>query len=252
MADLTNLEEYTDAEIYDLEHPRWGPEGPFYLEFARQVSGPVLELGCGTGRLTIPYAQEGIDMVGLDVCPQMLDRAREKAGDLPIRWIEADVRTFDLGTQFQLIFTTGFVFHHLLSRSDQQAMLRRVREHLAPDGQFVVDVWFMRPETMVGAEEEEYWHSYVDKDGHEVKVSGIERYDALQQFWDQTIFRRWSRSDGKQMSRRTKLIYRYIFPRKMEALLYYNGLEVLSCYGDWDRGPLTDKSTCHMYVCTKQ
>lgn len=252
MADLTNLEEYTDAITYDLEHPRWGPEGPFNLEFARQVSGPVLELGCGTGRLTIPFAQQGINMVGLDVVPEMLAQARSKAGDLPIRWVEADIRTFQLETQFQLIFTTGFVFHHLLTRSDQEAMLARVREHLAPEGQFVVDIWFLRPESLIIEPIEKDWYSYVDDHGHEVKVSGIERYDALAQIWDQTIYRRWSNAEGKQPVRCTKLAFRYIFPQEMEALLHYNGLRVLAWYGDLDRGPVTGEDSCHIYVCARR
>lgn len=168
-----------------------------------------------------------------------------------IRWIEADIRTFQLETRFQLIFTTGFVFHHLLNRPDQEATLARVREHLAPQGQFVIDAWFLRPESMVDIPEEKAWYSYVDNDGHEVKVSGIERYDLLQQIWDQTIYRRWYNSEGKQVTRRTRLAFRYIFPQEMEALLHYNGLRVLSRYGDWDRGPLTDEGGCHIYVCTK-
>jgi len=251
MVDFTNLEEYNDAIAYDLEHPRWGPEGPFYLEFARQAAGPVLELGCGTGRLTIPFAQQGIDMVGLDVAPQMLAQARAKAGDLPIRWVEADIRTFQLETQFPLIFTTGFVFHHLLTRPDQEAMLARVREHLAPEGQFVVDIWFLPPTSMADVPEEKAWYSFVDHHGYEVNVSAIERYDPLQQIWDQTIYRRWTDSDGKQVTCQTRLAFRYIYPQEMEALIHYNGLRVLSRYGDWDRGPLTDERGCHIYVCGK-
>jgi SAM-dependent methyltransferase len=251
LADLENLEEYVDAETYDLEHPRWGPEGPFYLEFARQASGPVLELGCGTGRLTIPFAQEGIDMVGLDVVPQMIARAREKTGDLPIKWIESDVRTFDLGTQFQLIFTTGFVFHHLLNRPDQESMLQRVREHLAPNGQFVIDIWF-RPPTSMGDVHEEKRSSQIGADGQNVSVSEVERYDSLLQHFEQTICRRWHDSEEGTITRSTKLTYRYVFPQEMEALLHYNGLQVISRYGDWDRGPQTGKRGCHIYVCTKQ
>jgi SAM-dependent methyltransferase len=252
MVGLTNLEEYRDAAVYDLEHPRWGPEGPFYLEFARQAVGPVLELGCGTGRLTIPFAQEGIEIVGVDLAPAMLARAREKAGALPIRWVEADIRTFQLGRQFQLIFTIGFVFHHLLTRADQEAALARVREHLAPDGQFVVDIWFLHPESLVDNPAEKAWYSYVDQNGVEVKVSGVERYDAVQQIWDQTIYRRWLDAAGKQRTRRTKLAMRYIFPQEMEALLHYNGLRLLARYGNLEWGPLSDEEGCHIYVCGRQ
>ena len=254
MTNFNNLEEYIDATTYDLEHPRQGPEGPFYLEFARQVAGPVLELGCGTGRLTIPFAQEGIDMVGLDVMPQMLAQARAKAEELPIRWVEADVRTFQLEQQFDLIFTTGFVFHHLLNRADQEAMLTRVREHLSPKGQFIVDVWFIPPTAMVDVPEEEVQtvDSHVNEQGHQVTVSEIEHYDPLQQIWNITLFRRWTDADGNPITRRTKLAYRYIFPQEMEALLHYNGLQVVSRYGDWNRGPLTAERGCHIYVCARR
>lgn len=251
---LTNLAEYIDATTYDLEHPRMGPEGPFYLEFARQASGPVLELGCGTGRLTIPFAREGVDMVGLDVMPQMLAQGQAKAQGLPIRWVEADVRSFQLETQFELIFTTGFVFHHLLNRADQEAMLSRVREHLSPKGQFVIDIWFLPPTTMVDVPEEVEWtgNTHVNEQGQKVTVSGTEHYDTLKQIWHLAIYRRWSDADGEQNVRRTKLAYRYIFPQEMEALLHYNGLRVVSRYGDWERGPVTDKSQCHIYVCAKR
>ena len=74
MIDHTNLEDYEDPVIYDLENKEFGPDGLFYQSLAQQVQGPVLELGCGTGRVTIPLAQSGIDMTGLDVVPGMLAR----------------------------------------------------------------------------------------------------------------------------------------------------------------------------------
>jgi 2-polyprenyl-3-methyl-5-hydroxy-6-metoxy-1,4-benzoquinol methylase len=67
MAIPDNLEEYADPEIYDLENREFEPDGPFSLGFATKLKGPVLELGCGTGRVTIPLAQHGVDMTGLDL-----------------------------------------------------------------------------------------------------------------------------------------------------------------------------------------
>jgi SAM-dependent methyltransferase len=84
MIEHTNLEDYEDPVIYDDENKDFEPDWPFYLSLAQQVSGSVLEMGCGTGRVTIPLAQKGIDMTGLDIVPGMLARAQEKAGDLPI------------------------------------------------------------------------------------------------------------------------------------------------------------------------
>lgn len=96
------LEEYLHPDLYDLENPDFEPEGPFYLSIARETGGPVLELGCGTGRYTIPLARAGLAVTGLDRTPAMLDEARAKAGDLPIQWVEADARDYQLGPLFGL------------------------------------------------------------------------------------------------------------------------------------------------------
>jgi 2-polyprenyl-3-methyl-5-hydroxy-6-metoxy-1,4-benzoquinol methylase len=78
-----NLIEYADPQIYDLENSAFEPDGPFLLEIAGRAGNPVLELGCGTGRLTIPMAQAGVEITGLDVVPGMLERARGKAAICP-------------------------------------------------------------------------------------------------------------------------------------------------------------------------
>ena len=96
MNELDNLVEYSDPEIYDLENSDFEPDGPFILALAKKLGGAMLELGCGTGRVTIPLAQNGVEIVGLDIVPGMVERARQKSGELPIEWILADVRTFHL------------------------------------------------------------------------------------------------------------------------------------------------------------
>lgn len=141
-----NLQEYTDPALYDRENADFEPDGPFFLALAQQLAGRVLELGCGTGRITIPLAQAGIPITGLDLMPPMLARAKEKAAGLPIEWaiewVHGDVRTFDLGRQFSLIFESGALFQHLLETADQEAMLARVRARLEPDGRFVIGSLF--------------------------------------------------------------------------------------------------------------
>ncbi|MGN6672908.1 MAG: class I SAM-dependent methyltransferase, partial [Thermomicrobiales bacterium] len=95
----SDLAEYTDAEEYDRENGTSGPDLDYYLDLARTTSGPGLDLACGTGFLTIPFARLGLTMVGVDRGPEMLALARRKAGTLPIRWVQADCRTLDLGAQ---------------------------------------------------------------------------------------------------------------------------------------------------------
>jgi SAM-dependent methyltransferase len=251
MIDHTNLEDYADPALYDLENSDFEPDGPFYLSLAQQLGGPVLELGCGTGRVTIPLARQGITMTGLDIVPEMLARARRKAGDLPIEWIEEDVRDFHLGKQFNLICAPGCVFEHLLERVDQEAMLACVHEHLAPEGFFVVATRFPRPVSMVNVEEEQDWFSYTDENGRDVRVTGTDCYDPVRQIKHETAYRRWYDAEGKEVTRRARLALRCIFPQEMESLLHYNGFTVHHRYGDWDSGPLTGESDLIISVSKK-
>src|SRR6266536_3907628 len=123
-----NLEAFSDPERYDIHENNTGV--PFYTALAQETGGPVLELACGTGRVSIPIARLGFAVTGLDIVPGMVERASSKAVGLPTRWIEGDARTFDLGEQFRLIFLTGNAFQAFLTNADQEALLQRVRAHL--------------------------------------------------------------------------------------------------------------------------
>ena len=123
--EFDNLAEYVDPELYDVENAHFEPDGPFFLQLAQEVDGPVLELGCGTGRLGIPLLQQGIDYTGLDPMPQMLAHARHKSTDLPAQWFEADARSFQLEWQYQLIFDNGAAFVHVRTRADHEAVLAK-------------------------------------------------------------------------------------------------------------------------------
>jgi SAM-dependent methyltransferase len=243
-----NLAEYADPELYDLENPALEAANAFLLALVQEVGAPVLELGCGTGRLTIPLAVQGIDVTGLDVVPGMLARARRKAGHLPVQWIEADIRTFQLDRRFGLIFDAGEAFLHLLTRADHEAILARVHAHLAPAGRLVLVTGFPRPEMLV-ARQEHAWFSYTGLHGQEVRVSGTTRYDHVQQIYHEDAIRRWREADGQEVVRFAPLARRRFFPQELETLLHYNRFQVLHRYGDWDRSPLTDQSPLMIFVC---
>ncbi len=125
----------------------------FYLGLARQASTrrhAVLELACGTGRITLPIARDGIEIVGLDNAPAMLDIARRKASaeDLHVTWVEADMRDFDLGHRFGLVIIPYRSFLHLLTDDDQADCLAAVFRHLEPGGRLALNFFappFARP-----------------------------------------------------------------------------------------------------------
>lgn len=105
-----NLEEYRDPVNYDLEFGGETRKYQFYLEWAQAAAGEVLELACGTGLTTLPLAQAGMAMTGVDIASSMLAYARVKAGNLPVAFIEADARTFRSDKKFAMIYLTGNAF----------------------------------------------------------------------------------------------------------------------------------------------
>ena len=109
MIDHDNLEEFSDPANYDMEDA--SDTGiAFYTALAQETGGPVLEIACGTGRVSIPIARLGFSVTGLDIVPGMIERARSKSVGLPTRWIVGDARTFDLNERFRLIFLLVTLF----------------------------------------------------------------------------------------------------------------------------------------------
>ena len=121
-----NLEEFADPAFYDRKDSS-DTGVAFYAALARETGDPVLEIACGTGRVAIPIAREGFAVTGLDVVSGMLELARNKSAGLPVRWVEGDARSFDLGERFRLVFLTGNAFQLFLTNADQEALLGRVR-----------------------------------------------------------------------------------------------------------------------------
>ena len=243
-----NQAEYKNAGRYDLENDKSEPETSFYLALARRFGEPVLELGCGTGRFTIPLAQQGVKITGLDLSPEMLARARQKAGSQQIEWVQADIRRFSLGRQFSFIFESGATFQHLLERIEHEAFLGCVRQHLAQAGVFVIAARLPTADTIKSNMRDNPWYTYGDDHGYQISVSGTEYYDPIRQIKTETAIRRWTDSQGKECVERAPLRLRYFFPQELEALLHYNGFKVVERYGGPDFSPLTADSEYIVYV----
>ncbi|NIV29441.1 MAG: methyltransferase domain-containing protein, partial [Anaerolineae bacterium] len=130
------------AETYEATVADWAGEIGFYLELASEAHAKgqaVLEVACGTGRVAIRLAREGFEVVGLDLSEAMLDVAREQSAGLDnTRWVQGDMRAFDLGEVFGLAIIPGHSFQNLLTAADQAACLASIRRHLVPGGQLVV------------------------------------------------------------------------------------------------------------------
>jgi SAM-dependent methyltransferase len=175
---------YRDGRHYDALNSFLVADIPFYVEEARRAAGimnshppaksagrighPVLELACGTGRLTMPIAQSGVEIVGLDLSPSMLAHARTKAeaAGVGINFIEGDCRSFDLGRKFALIFMAFNSMQHLHDYASLSALFVNVRKHLAEDGRFVFDVFNPKLEMLARSSgDRRLEREYQDPDG---------------------------------------------------------------------------------------
>ncbi len=251
------------AETYDAAVPDWPGEIHFYLEaadWAKSHGEGVLELACGTGRVGLRLAQAGAEVVGLDLSTDMLGIAREKATDSDnVRWVEGDMRSFDLGREFGLVLITGHAFHNLLTPDDQAACLACARRHLSPGGMLVVHLdhqdvaWLgdlVRAKGGVFEEEETFERP---KTGRKVRAMRAWSYErSTQTAICQT---RWEELDenGDVIEIRETEPDRLhcLFRFEVEHLMARVGLEVRATYGDFFGQPLADDSSQMIWVARK-
>jgi len=126
------------AQTYDASVSDWPGEIDFYRGLVAEANLndlSVLEVACGTGRVAKHLARDGVEVVGLDLSSAMLDVAREKSvGMSNMRWVNADMRSFELDETFGLVIIPGHAFQNILTAVDQIACLESIKRHLVPLG----------------------------------------------------------------------------------------------------------------------
>ncbi len=130
------------GNFYDLVYPE-DFDSEFYLKEARKCGGKVLELGCGTGRITIKLMKAGIDITGLDISERMLKLLEKNAGKegLKPKTCLGDMRDFKIDEQFRLAIFPYRSFLHMLTRDDREKVLKNVYSHLEDGGKIVLHIY---------------------------------------------------------------------------------------------------------------
>jgi SAM-dependent methyltransferase len=140
MKNITAQELY--AQLYDVHVSDWQGEVDFYRELI--VHSPlnangVLEVACGTGRVTLQLAKDGVDITGLDISPELLEIARRKSIGIPnVNWVLGDMRTFDIGTKFGYVILPGHSFQFMTTPDEQVKCLEQIKRHLVDDGLLII------------------------------------------------------------------------------------------------------------------
>lgn len=240
---MTTEDEYgrVTARHYDAAYAvRRDPGGDaaFYLSLARECGGPVLELGCGTGRTLLPIARAGLPCTGVDASPAMLDALRAKSPPAGLRLVEGRMQDFDLGGERFALVTAPFrVFQHLYTVEDQLACLARVRRHLAPGGAFAFDLFNPRLDRLALVEEPEAEDCrWQDGDDEVVRTVSVTR-DLARQLQQVTMHYERRRDGGCVGRESTRFPMRWFFRYEVEHLLARAGFDDVALFGDYERGP---------------
>ena len=173
-----------DANIYDGLNT-FLSDLQFYKKWLpKNEDAKILELCCGTGRLTIPIAKDGYNICGVDYTLSMLEQAKVKASEvgLGINFIEADIRTLNLQEKFDLIFMPFNSIHHLYKNEDLFKTLKRVKNHLKAEGFFLLDCFNPNLQYIVESEKvQAVIAEYTTDDGRDVLIKQTMRYESTTQ-----------------------------------------------------------------------
>lgn len=241
-----------DEELVDV---------PFYLDLARSTGGPVLELGCGTGRVLLSIARAGVAIDGVDSSRPMLDRLRRKL-DLEADHVrgrvsvsEGDMRNFRSPRKYALVIIPFRPLQHMYNVEDQLSALRTAAFHLQDGSLLAFDVYYPKFEKInagVGQEVLEMeWRDPADSGKVVRRYYRKDSHDKIQQNIRLTfIFRTWQgnelireEAEGLQMSY-------YTYPH-LRALFMLAGLEVKEEYGSFSKAPLDNNSDEMIFLLEK-
>jgi SAM-dependent methyltransferase len=261
LRDATELPYSHTAAYYDLD---WyadlsARDVPFYLEEAARSGSTVLDLGCGTGRVSLPLARHGYTVSGVDLSAQMLEEFRLKLAAEPrdvvqrLSIIQSDMSNFSLGHVFDLIVIPARSFQALLSEEAQRSCLRCIREHLAVGGTYVITAF--KADGMINdpefATERRRWEKPALRgSGLVTKFVRGKHVDLVRQIVEVEGIYRVRFPDGSQQEARDTITLRYYDFAGLKRLLNEEGLTIVRAYGDYDRRPL-DRGSEIILVCRR-
>ena len=235
-----NIYDGMNNHIDDLQfYKRWMPQNK---------DARILELCCGTGRLTIPIAEDGYNISGVDYTFSMLEQAKAKASEagLKIEFIEADIRTLDLQNKYDLIFIPFNSIHHLYLNEDLFKAFNTVKKHLKTGGRFLLDCFNPNIQYIVEHEKKQIEvAAYTTKDGREILIKQLMRYERKTQInrieWHYFINGKFDSIQNLDM--------RLFFPQELDTYLDWNGFKIIHKFGNFEEEAFYDSSEKQIFVC---
>ena len=252
MEKITAKELY--AQLYDVRVMDWEGEVDFYQELI--CNSPlktygVLEVACGTGRITMRLAREGIEITGLDRSPELLEIARQKSISMPnVEWILGDMRTFEIEKKFGFVISPGHSFQFMTTPEDQAMCLEQIKHHLVSGGLAVIHIDY---------QDFDWLAELLNQKESVYKKSDILTHPTTNQKFRRsfswvfepstqtaTVKTNWEEIDENgnviQVIEMEPAQLHCIFPFEMEHLLKRVGFSIEAVYGDFFKSKLSNES----------
>jgi SAM-dependent methyltransferase len=245
------------ARFYDEDYRHYDDDVAAILHLAQEMDGPVLELGCGTGRLLVPLAAVGLPVTGVDISPALLAKARAKLETVPSRdqvaLVEADLRTLALPQQeFAFAFCTSNTLMHLADAAGQLAVLERAAAHLRPGGLLLIDLFNPDIGRLIEVNGvTELADQWVREDGTEVMKWSVRMLDLADQIQETLFVYEEIAPDGTVRRTRCPFTLRFLWRNEAELMLRLAGLEVEAVWGDFEGAPYESQSDHLVLLATK-
>jgi ubiquinone/menaquinone biosynthesis C-methylase UbiE len=258
---VTRAVPYDDfADIYDAwcdSTPIAAENKKFYVELMTDSADPVVELGVGNGRICIEVARRGGRVFGVDSSTKILELCRGRAEQAGVTdrllLIQADFREFELPEPAWLITIPFHSIGHLLTRDDKQATLRNVHRWLVPGGIFVFDHFIFDPDYPIPSGTAFLRAEVRDREtGRDRLIWETSIRDQARQVIDVIVCTEDLDENGVAVKRRyRRSSLSWLHPEESRSLLEEAGFEIVSVYGDFSRGPLTDSSPEQIWVARR-
>lgn len=247
---------YESPEIYDAQYRTYREDLGFYRRLTEDHGGPILEIGCGTGRVTVELARAGAEVVGVDRAPSMLERARRRIveaglGDR-VRLVRADMRELHPAEGWEQDFALAVVpfntLMHAFTLEDQDRVLAGAFARLEPGGVFACDVYVPRFGEMGVVRTEPSVQRVL---GPETDIFLVQEHDEAGQRITTTYFIDRLDDGGIVKRRRVRLVQRYFRPFELERAVRAAGFERVRIYGSFERTPFRESSDSIVVLAVK-
>ncbi len=244
----------TFARFYDLFYEQRDDDLAMYRNLARVAGGPILELGCGTGRVLVPLALEGHQVTGLDFSTAMLTIAQEKVNAAQVseqvELVQGAIRDFNLASRFAMTIVPINTFMHCYNIDQQLACLRCIRRHLQPGGRLIIDVYHPDLESLLEADGRLMSEGTVldSSTGHTIHHVSTRLLDIANQTQDITFIVEGSDPEGQV--RRTFFAFRmrFVYRYEMALLLRLAGSTLVAVHGSYNLEPFESTSERMIFV----